>query len=74
MSISQGRKGGSFVYRRQQDVDTSIAAMWCYRSGRSLSPIYVNRTHTAQDQEQCLLAAELVISAQKNAHRLHVKA
>jgi predicted dehydrogenase len=27
----------------------------------------VNRTHVAQDQEQCLLAAELVIKAQKNA-------
>lgn len=27
----------------------------------------VNRTHNAQDQEQCLLAAELVIRAQKNA-------
>jgi len=27
----------------------------------------VNRTHTAQDQEQCLLAAELVIKAQMNA-------
>ena len=27
----------------------------------------VNRTHTAQDQTQCLLAAELVIKAQKNA-------
>lgn len=27
----------------------------------------VNRTHTAQDQEQCLLAAELVINAQRNA-------
>jgi predicted dehydrogenase len=27
----------------------------------------MNRTHTAQDQEQCLLAAELVIKAQKNA-------
>jgi predicted dehydrogenase len=27
----------------------------------------VNRTHTAQDQVQCLLAAELVIKAQKNA-------
>ena len=27
----------------------------------------VNRTHTAQDQEQCLLAAELVIKAQHNA-------
>ena len=27
----------------------------------------VNRTHTAQDQEECLLAAELVIKAQRNA-------
>jgi hypothetical protein len=27
----------------------------------------VNRTHVAQDQEQCLLAAELVLKAQKNA-------
>ncbi len=27
----------------------------------------VNRTHNAQDQDQCLLAAELVIKAQKNA-------
>jgi hypothetical protein len=34
----------------------------------------VNRTHMAQDQEQCLLAAELVIRAQKNAHVLKIKA
>jgi hypothetical protein len=27
----------------------------------------VNRTHVAQDQEQALLAAELVLKAQKNA-------
>ena len=27
----------------------------------------VNRTHVAQDQEECLLAAELVIKAQRNA-------
>jgi predicted dehydrogenase len=27
----------------------------------------VNRTHTAQDQEECLLAAELVIKAQRSA-------
>jgi predicted dehydrogenase len=30
----------------------------------------VNRTHTAQDQQQALLAAELVLKAQKNAKRL----
>jgi predicted dehydrogenase len=33
----------------------------------------VNRTHTAQDQEQCLLAAELVIKAQRNAKFVTLK-
>jgi hypothetical protein len=32
----------------------------------------VNRTHTAQDQEQCLLAAELVIKAQMMAKHVHL--
>ncbi|MGB6546707.1 MAG: Gfo/Idh/MocA family oxidoreductase [Candidatus Acidiferrales bacterium] len=34
----------------------------------------VNRTHVAQDQTQCLLAAELVIKAQKNATLVTLKA
>ena len=34
----------------------------------------VNRTHTAQDQTQCLLAAELSIKAQKSATRVTLKA
>ena len=33
----------------------------------------VNRTHVAQDQDQCLLAAELVIKAQKNAKFVTIK-
>ena len=33
----------------------------------------VNRTHTAQDQTQCLLAAELVIRAQMNAKLVHLE-
>ena len=33
----------------------------------------VNRTHVAQDQEQCLLAAELVIKAQKSAKVVTLK-
>lgn len=33
----------------------------------------VNRTHLAQDQEQCLLAAELVIKAQRNAKLVTLK-
>lgn len=32
----------------------------------------VNRTHTAQDQAQCLLAAELVIKAQSMARHAHL--
>jgi len=34
----------------------------------------VNRTHTAQDQVQCLLAAELVIKAQLDAKRVTLEA
>jgi predicted dehydrogenase len=33
----------------------------------------VNRTHVAQDQDQCLLAAELVLKAQKNAKLVTLK-
>ena len=33
----------------------------------------VNRTHVAQDQEECLLAAELVLKAQKNAKFVTLK-
>ncbi|HUB49759.1 MAG TPA: Gfo/Idh/MocA family oxidoreductase [Acetobacteraceae bacterium] len=34
----------------------------------------VNRTHIAQDQDECLLAAELVIKAQKNAKLVKLEA
>ena len=33
----------------------------------------VNRTHTAQDQEQCLLAAELSIRAQMSAKQFMIE-
>jgi predicted dehydrogenase len=33
----------------------------------------VNRTHVAQDQAQCLLAAELSIQAQRNAKSVHIQ-
>jgi hypothetical protein len=33
----------------------------------------VNRTHVAQDQEQALLATELVLKAQKNARWFYVR-
>lgn len=41
--------------------------------GREFVADILNRTHNAQDQEQCLLAAELVIKAQKNAKLVTLK-
>jgi predicted dehydrogenase len=41
--------------------------------GRDFVADIVNRTHTAQDQEQCLLAAELVIKAQRAAKFITLK-
>ena len=41
--------------------------------GRQFVSDVVNRTHTAQDQEQALLAAELVIKAQMHATRVTLK-
>ncbi len=52
--------GGSFVV----DADGTLLAR-----GPQFVEDIVNRTHVAQDQEQALLAAELVLTAQKNAKR-----
>jgi predicted dehydrogenase len=41
--------------------------------GPQLVADIVNRTHLAQDQERCLLAAELVIKAQRNAKLVTLK-
>jgi predicted dehydrogenase len=70
-----GRKGGNHLFlvdkKEVQYIDCSNVVL-------PFGPLFVadivNRTHTAQDQEQCLLAAELVIRAQKNAHVLKIKA
>jgi predicted dehydrogenase len=70
-----GRKGGNHLFlvdkKQVQYIDCSNVVL-------PFGPLFVadivNRTHTAQDQEQCLLAAELVIRAQKNAHVLKLKA
>lgn len=42
--------------------------------GRQFVSDVVNRTHTAQDQTQCLLAAELVVRAQMKAQHVTLKA
>ena len=41
--------------------------MWMLPFGPQFVADIVNRTHVAQDQEQALLATELVLKAQKNA-------
>jgi predicted dehydrogenase len=41
--------------------------------GRQFVSDVVNRTHIAQDQAQCLLAAELSIQAQRKAQRMHIE-
>jgi hypothetical protein len=69
-----GRKGGNHLFlvdkKQVQYIDCSNVAL---PFGPQFVSDIVNRTHTAQDQEQCLLAAELVIRAQKSAHVLHIK-
>jgi predicted dehydrogenase len=63
-----GRSGANhlFIVDRKQ-----ARYMDCAKVVLTFGPQFVadivNRTHTAQDQEQALLAAELVLKAQKNA-------
>ena len=63
-----GRAGGNhlFIVDRKQTryIDCSNVAL---PFGPQFVGDIVNRTHVAQDQEQALLAAELVLKAQKNA-------
>jgi predicted dehydrogenase len=63
-----GRPGGNhlFIVDRKQAryIDCSKVVL---PFGPQFVADVVNRTHTAQDQDQALLAAELVIKAQKNA-------
>ncbi|MGA3161666.1 MAG: Gfo/Idh/MocA family oxidoreductase [Terracidiphilus sp.] len=66
-----GRPGGNhlFIVDKKQ-----IRYMDCSKVVLPFGPQFVadivNRTHTAQDQQQALLAAELVLKAQKSARRL----
>jgi predicted dehydrogenase len=66
-----GRPGGNhlFIVDRKQTryIDCSKVAM---PFGPQFVADIVNRTHTAQDQDQALLATELVLKAQKNARVL----
>lgn len=66
-----GRPGGNHLFIVDQK---GIRYMDCNNVVLPFGPQFisdvVNRTHTGQDQEQCLLAAQLVLEAQKNAQLL----
>jgi predicted dehydrogenase len=66
-----GRKGGNHLFLVDQKQATY---MDCSQVELPFGPQFVgdivNRTHVAQDQEQALLATELVLKAQKNARVL----
>ena len=66
-----GRKGGNHLFivdaKQQKYIDCSNVIL---PFGPQLVSDVVNRTHTGQNQEQALLAAELVLLAQKHAQVL----
>ncbi|MBV9441927.1 MAG: gfo/Idh/MocA family oxidoreductase, partial [Acidobacteriaceae bacterium] len=66
-----GRKGGNHLFivdqKQARYIDCNNVVLPF--GARFVSDI-VNRTHVAQDQQQALLAAELVLKAQKNARVL----
>ena len=63
-----GRKGGNHLFIADKN---SARFMDCNHVPLPFGPQFIadvaNGTHVAQDQAQCLLAAELVLKAQKNA-------
>ncbi len=67
-----GRKGGNHLFLADRKQTRYID---CNNVSLPFGPQFVadivNRTHVGQDQEQALLATELVLKAQKNAQELH---
>ncbi len=70
-----GRKGGNHLFivdkKQTRYIDCNNVTL---PFGPQFVADIVNRTHIGQDQEQCLLAAELVIKAQKNAKVVDLRA
>jgi predicted dehydrogenase len=70
-----GRPGGNHLFivdkKQTRYMDCSNVVL---PFGPQFVADIVNRTHTAQDQQQALLAAELVLKAQKSARRLNFTA
>ena len=66
-----GRPGGNHLFLVDQKKATYMdCSKMDLPFGRQFVADIVNRTHIAQDQEQALLASELVLKAQKNARVL----
>jgi predicted dehydrogenase len=69
-----GRKGGDHLFivdqRQARYIDCGNVTL---PFGPQFVSDIVNRTHTAQDQAQALLTAEIVIKAQKNAQMVKLK-
>jgi len=66
-----GRPGGNHLFLVDQKKATYMdCSKMDLPFGRQFVADIVNRTHVAQDQEQALLATELVLKAQKNARVL----
>jgi len=66
-----GRPGGNHLFLVDQNKATYMdCSKMDLPFGRQFVADIVNRTHVAQDQEQALLATELVLKAQKNARVL----
>ncbi len=66
-----GRPGGNHLFLVDQKKATYMdCGQMDLPFGRQFVADIVNRTHIAQDQEQALLATELVLKAQKNARVL----
>ncbi len=67
-----GRKGGNHLFvvdgKQTRYIDCNDVVL---PFGPQFVSDIVNRTHVAQDQEQALLATELVLKAQKKAQTLH---
>jgi predicted dehydrogenase len=70
-----GRPGGNHLFivdgKQARYIDCSKVVL---PFGAQLLADVVNRTHTAQDQQQALLATELVLQAQLHAKVLHLSA
>jgi predicted dehydrogenase len=73
VDVARGKQGNNlFIVDK-----TQARAIDCNNVALPFGPQFVsdivNRTHTAQDQTQCLLAAELVVKAQNKAQIVHLK-